>query len=219
LTAQMPSVELERRPWFNEDLQSRWYFVPGVIGNLTTVMVVMLTAFAVVREREIGTLEQIMVTPIRRVEFILGKTLPFYLIGLMDVALVSLVGTLWFRVPFRGHVMVLVFGAAVYLLCMVGIGLLLSTLANTQQQAMVAGFFFMMPTIIFSGFGTPISSMPRWLQLLDYGNPLRYFMVVLRGVYLKGVGLDVLWPQIVAMAALGVVMLTVSVLRFQKSLD
>ena len=219
LTAQMPSVELERRPWFNEDLQSRWYFVPGVIGNLTTVMVVMLTAFAVVREREISTLEQIMVTPIRRVEFILGKTLPFYLIGLMDVALVSLVGTLWFRVPFRGHVMVLVFGAAVYLLCMVGIGLLLSTLANTQQQAMVAGFFFMMPTIIFSGFGTPISSMPRWLQLLDYGNPLRYFMVVLRGVYLKGVGLDVLWPQIVAMAALGVVMLTVSVLRFQKSLD
>ena len=219
LTAQMPSVELERRPWFNEDLQSRWYFVPGVIGNLTTVMVVMLTAFAVVREREIGTLEQIMVTPIRRVEFILGKTLPFYLIGLMDVALVSLVGTLWFRVPFRGHVMVLVFGAAVYLLCMVGIGLLLSTLANTQQQAMVAGFFFMMPTIIFSGFGTPINSIPRWLQLLDYGNPLRYFMVVLRGVYLKGVGLDVLWPQIVAMAALGVVMLTVSVLRFQKSLD
>ena len=219
LTAQMPSVELERRPWFNEDLQSRWYFVPGVIGNLITVMVVMLTAFVVVREREIGMFEQIMVTPIRRVEFILGKTLPFYLIGLMDVALVSLVGTLWFRVPFRGHVMVLVFGAAVYLLCMVGIGLLLSTLANTQQQAMVAGFFFMMPTIIFSGFGTPISSMPRWLQLLDYGNPLRYFMVVLRGVYLKGVGLDVLWPQIVAMAALGVVMLTVSVLRFQKSLD
>jgi len=219
LAGQLPSVELERRPWFNENLQSRWYFVPGVIGNLTTVMVVMLTAFAVVREREIGTLEQIMVSPIRRDQFILGKTVPFYLIGLMDVALVSLVGTLWFRVPFRGHVGVLVFGAAVYLLCMVGIGLLLSTLANTQQQAMVAGFFFMMPTIIFSGFGTPISSMPRWLQLLDYGNPLRYFMVVLRGVYLKGVGLGVLWPQIAAMAAIGAVMLTVSILRFQKSLD
>jgi ABC-2 type transport system permease protein len=219
LARQLPSVELERRPWFNEDLQSRWFFVPGVIGNLTTVMVVMLTAFAVVREREIGTLEQIMVSPIRRDQFILGKTVPFYLIGLMDVALVSLLGTLWFRVPFRGHVGVLVFGAAVYLLCMVGIGLLLSTLANTQQQAMVAGFFFMMPTIIFSGFGTPISSMPRWLQLLDYGNPLRYFMIVLRGVYLKGVGLGVLWPQIAAMAALGAVMLTVSILRFQKSLD
>jgi len=219
LSAQLPSVELERRPWFNEDLQSRWFFVPGVIGNLTTVMVVMLTAFAVVREREIGTLEQIMVSPIRRDQFILGKTVPFYLIGLMDVALVSLVGTLWFRVPFRGHVGVLVLGAAVYLLCMVGVGLLLSTLANTQQQAMVAGFFFMMPTIIFSGFGTPISSMPRWLQLLDYGNPLRYFMIVLRGVYLKGVGLDVLWPQIAAMGAIGVVMLTVSILRFQKSLD
>ena len=215
----VPSVDLEERPWFNESFESRWFFVPGIIGNLLLIMVMTLTSFAIVREREIGTLEQIMVTPIRRVEFILGKTLPFYLIGLMDVALVSLVGTLWFRVPFRGHVMVLVFGAAVYLLCMVGIGLLLSTLANTQQQAMVAGFFFMMPTIIFSGFGTPISSMPRWLQLLDYGNPLRYFMVVLRGVYLKGVGLDVLWPQIVAMAALGVVMLTVSVLRFQKSLD
>jgi ABC-2 type transport system permease protein len=219
LTGRMPSVELERRPWFNEDLQSRWYFVPGVIGNLTTVMVIMLTAFAVVREREIGTLEQIMVTPIRRVEFILGKTLPFYLIGLMDVALVSLVGTLWFRVPFRGHVSVLVFGAAVYLLCMVGIGLLLSTLANTQQQAMVAGFFFMMPTIIFSGFGSPISSMPQWLQWLSYANPLRYFMVVLRSVYLKGVGLEVLWPQMAAMAAIALIVLTVSVLRFQKSID
>jgi len=219
LSAQMPSVELERRPWFNENLQSRWYFVPGVIGNLTTVMVVMLTAFAVVREREIGTLEQVMVSPIRRVEFILGKTLPFYLIGLMDVALVSLVGTLWFRVPFRGQVGVLFLGAAVYLLCMVGIGLLLSTVANTQQQAMIAGFFFMMPTIIFSGFGTPISSMPRWLQVLDYGNPLRYFMNVLRSVYLKGVGLDVLWPQIAAMAGIGVIMLTVSVFRLQKSLD
>lgn len=219
LTGRIPSVELERRPWFNEDLQSRWYFVPGVIGNLTTVMVIMLTAFAVVREREIGTLEQIMVTPIRRVEFILGKTLPFYLIGLMDVALVSLVGTLWFRVPFRGQVSVLIFGAAVYLLCMVGIGLLLSTLANTQQQAMVAGFFFMMPTIIFSGFGTPISSMPQWLQVLTYANPLRYLMVVLRSVYLKGVGLEVLWPQMAAMAAIALLMLTVSVLRFQKSLD
>ncbi len=219
LAAQMPSVALEPRPWFNTDLRSQWFFVPGVIGNLITVMVVMLTAFAVVREREIGTLEQIMVTPIRRVEFILGKTVPFFLIGMLDVTLISLVGTLWFRVPFRGHVAVLAAGGILYVLCMLGVGLFLSTVSRTQQQAMVSGFFFLMPAVIFSGFGTPISSMPEWLQWLTYADPLRYFMVVLRSVYLKGVGLDVLWPEMASMAVFATAMLTLSVLRFHKSLD
>ena len=174
-----------------------------MIGNLILVMVVSLTAFAVVREREIGTLEQIMVTPISRLEFILGKTVPFFLIGLFDTTLVSLVGTLWFGVPFRGSIGVLAVGAILFILCMLGIGLFISTISMTQQQAMVSGFFFNMPAITFSGFGTPISSMPEFMQWLTYLDPLRYFLDVLRGVYLKGVGLEVLWPQMAAMAPAG----------------
>jgi ABC-2 type transport system permease protein len=217
--AQMPKIVLDKRPWYNTDMSSQWFFVPGVIGNLVLVIVVTLTAFAVVREREIGTLEQIMVTPIRRVEFILGKTIPFFLIGLFDAALISAVGTLWFHVPLRGGIAVLALGTVLFLLCVLGIGLFISTVSNTQQQAMVTAFFFIMPSITFSGFGSPISSMPELMQYLTYINPLRYFQTVLRSVYLKGVGLDVLWPQMVAMAAIGIFMLTVSVLRFHKSLE
>lgn len=215
----IPSVQLEPRPWYNPDLRSRWFFVPGIIGSLTLVLVVNLTAFAVVREREIGTLEQIMVTPIRPAEFILGKTLPFFLIGLFDVSLIATVGTLWFQVPFRGQILVLFAGAILFLLCMLGVGLLISTVSSTQQQAMVTAFFFIMPAITFSGFGFPISTMPEWLQYLTYLSPLRYFLIVLRGTYLKGVGMEILWPQMLAMAALGISLLTIAVLRFHKALD
>jgi ABC-2 type transport system permease protein len=215
----MPQVELAPRPWYNPDLSSRWFFVPGIIGSLTLVLVITLTAFAVVREREIGTLEQMMVTPIRPAEFILGKTLPFFLIGIFDVALISVVGSLWFQVPFRGHVSVLALGAVLFILCMLGVGLLISTISATQQQAMVTSFFFIMPAITFSGFGFPISTMPHWMQLFSYVIPLRYFLIVIRGTYLKGVGMDILWPQMAAMAGLGVALLTVSILRFHKALD
>ena len=217
--SRIPRIILERRPWYNIDLSSRWFFIPGVIGNLIMVIVVNLTAFAVVREREIGTLEQIMVTPIRRVEFIMGKTVPFFLIGLFDAVLVSAFGTLWFGVPLRGSIGALALGTILFLISMLGIGLFISTISRTQQQAMVTAFFFIMPAIVLSGFASPVSSMPEALQWLTYLNPLRYFQEVLRSVYLKGMGLEVLWPQIAAMAALGFVMLTVSVLRFQKSLD
>jgi ABC-2 type transport system permease protein len=219
LTERMPSAQLEQRPWYNPDLRSRWFFVPGIVGSLTLVLVVNLTAFAVVREREIGTLEQIMVTPIRPGEFILGKTLPFFLIGLFDVSLIAVVGTLWFQVPFRGHVSVLFTGAILFLLCMLGVGLLISTVSATQQQAMVTAFFFLMPATTFSGFAFPISTMPQWLQYLTYANPLRYFLIVLRGSYLKGVGMDILWPQMLAMAGLGVGLLATAVLRFRKAID
>jgi ABC-2 type transport system permease protein len=219
LMEEIPSVELAPRPWYNPDLRSRWFFVPGVIGSLTLVLVVVLTAFAVVREREIGTLEQIMVTPIRPAEFILGKTLPFFLIGLFDVSLIATVGTLWFQVPFRGRILVLLVGAILFLLCMLGVGLLISTISSTQQQAMVTSFFFIMPAITFSGFGFPISTMPQWLQYLTYLSPLRYFLVVLRGTYLKGAGMEILWPQMLAMAALGISLLMIAILRFHKALD
>jgi ABC-2 type transport system permease protein len=219
LASFLPQVELETRPWFNEGLDSQWYFVPGVIGNVMLIMVMMLTAFAVVREREIGTLEQVMVTPIRRWEFILGKTLPFLLIGSFDATLISLFGTFWFGVPFRGNVAVLALGLTAYLLAALGLGLYLSTISATQQQAMIASFFFIMPMITLSGFGNPISSMPAFFQKLSPINPMTHIMVVLRGVYLKGVGLEILWPHIAAMAGLAAILLSVSVLRFHKSLE
>lgn len=216
---QMPKIVLDKRPWYNTDMSSQWFFVPGVIGNLVLVIVVTLTAFAVVREREIGTLEQIMVTPIRRSEFILGKTIPFFLIGLFDAALISTIGVFMFNIPLRGSIGVLTLGTVLFLLCVLGIGLFISTVSLTQQQAMMTGFFFIMPAVIFSGFGSPISSMPEFFQYLTYVNPMRYYQTVLRTVYLKGVGLDVLWPQMAAMAVIGVTMLSVSVLRFHKSLE
>jgi ABC-2 type transport system permease protein len=219
LVEAVPSVQLEARPWYNPGLRSRWFFVPGVIGSLTLVLVVTLTAFAVVREREIGTLEQIMVTPIRPAEFILGKTLPFFLIGLFDVSLIAVVGTLWFQIPFRGHISVLFAGSILFIISMLGVGLLISTISSTQQQAMVTAFFFIMPAIAFSGFGFPISTMPQWMQTLTYLVPLRYFLIVLRSTYLKGAGMQILWPQMAAMAGLGVGLLTIAILRFHKALD
>ena len=213
------TVSLQPRPWVNEGLDDEWFFIPGVIGTLTMMQVISLTAFAVVREREMGTLEQIMVSPIRPYEFILGKTVPFFVIGMCDVVLVTVLGTLWFDIPFVGNLFVLLLGSTLFLLAAVGLGLLLSTFSRTQQQAFALNFFFINPLMILSGFAFPIAAMPVALQWLTYINPLRYFLVVIRAVFLKGVGLEVLWPQMAALAALAAVMLTISVLRFRKSLD
>ena len=213
------AVPLQERPWFNEGLDDRWFFIPGVIGTLTLIQVVSLTALAVVREREVGTLEQIMVSPIRPFEFILGKTVPFFLIGLGDVVLVTVFGVMWFHVPFVGSPFVMLLGASLFLLAALGLGLLLSTLARTQQQAFALNFFLVNPLFILSGFAFPIAAMPTFLQWFTLINPLRYFLVVIRAVFLKGVGVDVLWPDLLAMALLGAGMLALSVLRFRKSLD
>jgi ABC-2 type transport system permease protein len=215
----VPAITLEPRDWFNPDLNSQWFFVPGVIGSIILMMVVNLTSFAIVREREIGTLEQVMVTPIRPIELILGKTIPFFLLGLLNVAAVALIGTFWFGVPFRGSVMVLTLGVVLFLLSTLAVGLLISTLCSTQQQAFASGFFFLSPAFILSGFAFPITSMPRAMQLLTYLDPLRYFLVILRGTFLKGVGLDVLWPQMLALAGLTLVLLIFSVARFRKSIE
>jgi len=219
LVAAMPRIDLETRPWFNEGLESRWYFVPGVIGNLMMMMVMLLTAFAVVREREIGTLEQLMVTPIRRWEFIVGKTVPFFLIGLFDAGLVAAIGTLWFGVPFRGSITVLAASIMIFLLAALALGLFLSTIAITQQQARNSAFFFTMPMTTLSGFGTPISSMPPFFQKVSYVNPLRHIVTILRSVYLKGVGVDVLWVEMVPMGVVAALLLTISIVRFKKSVE
>jgi ABC-2 type transport system permease protein len=212
-------VTLVQRPWYNPDLNGRWFFVPGVIGTLTLVTIVNLTAFAVVREREVGTLEQIMVSPIRSAEFILGKTVPFFLVGLVEVALVVAVGRLWFGIPFVGNPLVILLGTALFLLSSLALGLLISTVCTTQQQAFSTNFFVLSPFFILSGFAFPISSMPVVLQWFTYANPLRYYLVVIRGTFLKGVGVSVLWPQFAAMAALAAVLLTLSILRFRKTLE
>jgi ABC-2 type transport system permease protein len=212
-------ITLAQRPWYNPDFNGRWFFVPGVIATITLVMVVNLTAFAVVREREVGTLEQIMVSPIRPAEFILGKTVPFFVVGMGIAGLVTIVGILWFQVPFVGNPFVFFLGATLYLLSLLALGLLISTVCSTQQQAFATNFFVLNPFFILSGFSFPISSMPDVLQWLTYGNPLRYFLVVIRGTFLKGIGLDILWPDFLAMAAIAVVLLTVSILRFRKSIE
>ena len=213
------ALSMQERPWYNEDLADRWFFIPGVIGTLALMQVISLTAFAVVREREVGTLEQIMVSPIRPFEFILGKTVPFFLIGLADVSLVTTVGMLWFDLPFVGSIWVLMLGTALFLLAALGMGLLLSTLSRTQQQAFALNFFLVNPFLILSGFAFPIAAMPPVLQWFTVINPLRYYLVVIRAVLLKGVGLEIIWPSMLAMAVLGIALLTLSILRFSKSLD
>jgi ABC-2 type transport system permease protein len=212
-------VTLEQRPWYNPDLNGRWFFVPGVIGTLTMVMIVNLTAFGIVREREVGTLEQIMVSPIRPFEFVLGKTVPFFLVGLVLVSLVAAFGTLWFRIPFVGNPLIMLLGTSLFLLSTLSLGLLISTLCTTQQQAFSSTFFILNPMWTLSGFSFPIASMPVALQWLSYLNPLRYFLIVIRATFLKGVGLSVLWPDLLAMTMIGFGLLAISVARFHKSLD
>src|SRR6185312_1840298 len=214
-----PSVDARSRVWFNPDLYSRNYFVPGVIANIIMVVTVMLTALAIVREKEIGTMEQLMVTPMRPIELILGKTLPFAIVGLIDVALVTTVALLVFHIPLRGNLVLLFVCSILYLLTTLGAGLFLSTISRTQQQAMMANFFFTTPAFMLSGFAFPIRNMPEAVQYLTYLNPLRYFIEIVRGLFLKGVGVSVLWPQMVCLAVYGVAALGLSALRFHKSLD
>lgn len=209
-------LTLEPRAWFNANLISRYSMVPGVIAMVVLLLSLMLTALSVVREKEIGTMEQILVTPIRPVELLLGKTIPFVLISLGDVLLVTLVGILWFEVPFRGNIFVLFLGTLTFLFNSVGLGLLISTIANTQQQAMMAGNLFLTPAILLSGLIFPIANMPQFFQYLTKLNPLMYFVVVVQGIFLKGAGLALLWPEMLSMTALGMAMLGLAVARFRR---
>lgn len=214
-----PEVTAQSRVWFNPDLRSRNYFVPGIVVNIITLVTLMLTAMAIVREKEIGTMEQLMVTPIRPIELILGKTLPFAFVGLFDTALVITFALLIFHVPFRGSFLVLLLAAILFLFTTLGAGLFISTVSRTQQQAMMSTFLLFNPFFLLSGFTFPIRNMPVAAQYLTYVNPVRYFMEIVRGVFLKGAGVSALWPQLLALATFGVVILTFSGLRFHKKLD
>jgi len=211
-------VDLQHRTWFNPSFESRLFYIPGVIASIAFLIPIILTSQAIVREREIGTLEQIMVTPIKSRELMIGKTLPFALLGLLDAIMIALIGIFWFEVPLRGNPLILFLGINLFLLSSVAIGLFISTICSTQQQAQISTFFFAMPAFTLSGFAFPIENMPEWIQYLTYVNPLRYFLVIIRGVFLKANGLDILWPQMLALGILGTLMILLSSLRFQKRL-
>lgn len=210
-------LEMETRAWFNENIESRNFYVPGVIAILVMLITLMLTSMAVVREKEVGTMEQIMVTPITPGEFILGKTMPFAAIGFVDVLLIALVAVFWFQVPIRGNLLLLFVATGLYIMTTLGIGLFISTLSATQQQAMMSTFFFYFPAVLLSGFMFPIANMPVVIQWLTYANPLRYFLVIIRGIFLKGVGPGVLWPQMLVLLGMGVVTLWFASRRFKKT--
>ena len=214
------TVELAPRIFYNPDLRSRWFYVPALLAMVLMVMTLVLSSMGVVREKEIGTMEQVMVTPLRSWQIIIGKLFPFAVIGLIDVVIVTALVVLWFRVPLRGSFLLLIGLTMVLVLNNLGLGLLVSTIARTQQQAMMgAAFVLMLPQIYLSGLIFPIENMPAAIQKITYLIPLRYFTTILRGIFLKGSGLDVLWPQALALAGFAVLFLTLASLRFRKRLD
>jgi len=215
----MPRLDVRSRVWFNANLRSRDYYVPGVIVLVITIITLVLTALALVREKEIGTMEQLMVTPLRPVELMLGKTIPFALVGIFDLLLVTTLALVVFHVPLRGNLFLLILGAALYVLTTLGLGLFVSTVSLTQQQAMMLSFFFSFPLILLSGFAFPIANMPPFIQWATYLNPMRYFLEIVRAVFLKGVGVEILWPKFVALALLGIGILGYNSLRFHKRLE
>jgi len=215
----VPTIVARSRVWFNPDLKSRNYFIPGVVVNIITLVTMMLTAMAIVREKEIGTMEQLMVTPIRPTELILGKTLPFVLVGLWDMLLVVAAALLVFHIPFAGNFGLLLVATLLFLLTSLGAGLFISTISRTQQQAMMTMGLIFQPFFMLSGFSFPIRNMPVSMQMLTYINPVRYFMEIVRGIFLQGTGIGTLWPQLVALAIFGVTILSLSVLRFHKQLE
>lgn len=207
-------LEARLRAWYNPDLASRNYNVPAVIGLLLSLVCQLLTALAVVRERELGTLEQLQVSPLQPFELILGKTIPFALIALVDLALITTVALAWFGVPFRGSPLLLLGATLLFVACALGNGLLLSTVSKTQQEAFLGSFLVFMPMVLLSGFMFPVSSMPPLFQWLTLANPLRHFLEIVRGVFLKGVAPADVFPQLGALALIGFVLLTLAVRRF-----
>jgi ABC-2 type transport system permease protein len=219
VSVRAPRITDSVRVWFNPDLKSRNYFVPGVVCNLIMVVTVMLTAMAIVREKEIGTMEQLMVTPIRPLELMIGKMIPAAMVGLMDLCLITSAALLIFHIPFRGNALLLLASASLFLLTSLGVGLFVSTISHTQQQAIMSSSLIAMPTFMLSGFAYPIRNMPIAVQYFTYLNPLRYLIEIVRGIFLKGTGISVLWPQLLTLAVYGTAIMALSATSFRKRLD
>ena len=214
-----PLVRADVRVWFNPRLESRDFMIPGIVALLLLVITTNLSSMAIVREKELGTLEQLNVTPLARWELIVGKLLPYAAIGMLDVLLVVSVAVFWFEIPVRGSVALLLGMSLVYLLSTLGLGLFVSTISSTQQQAMMTTtFFLLLPMVFLSGFVFPIENMPEWIQPITYLIPLRYFLVIVRDIFMKGVGLETFWPEATALLAWGLAVLTLATLRSTKRL-
>lgn len=215
----LPGVDVQARVWYNPNMISANYMVPALIGLILQTLTALLTALAIVREREQGTLEGLIVTPIRAPELMVGKIVPYVIVAFLAMLEILAVGTLWFKVPINGSVLLLVALAALFLLSALGIGLLVSTVTHTQQEAMMLAFFTILPSVFLSGFMFPIASMPVVLQWASKAIPLTYFLVIDRGIVMKGNGIEILLPQVIALAAFGVAILTLAVVRFRKRLE
>jgi ABC-2 type transport system permease protein len=218
LLSGVPQVELRRRAWFNENLESRNFYVPGVIGLVVLVVTFILTAMTIVKEKETGTIEQLIVSPIRPTELILGKLIPYGAVGIIDVFLITLLAVILFGVPIRGNLFLLFIASILFLLTTLGLGLFISTRSRTQQEALLSMFFFAQPMVLLSGFVFPVAAMPKVVQLLNMINPLKYFLVIIRGIFLKGSGIAVLWPHMLALLIIGTSIVSLSALQFKKKL-
>jgi ABC-2 type transport system permease protein len=207
------------RTWYNPNLDSQNFFVPGIVAFLIMLLSLLLTSMAIIKEKEIGTMEQLIVTPLKPVELIVGKTIPYIIISLAQMAVVTVFAIFWFDLPMAGSVALLFVASCLFLLSTLGVGLFISTISATQQQAMMTTFFFILPFFMLSGFVFPIANMPVVVQWLTYLNPLRYFLVIIRGIFLKGVGMSMLWGQFAAMTILGIILFAGAVGRFRKRLD
>jgi ABC-2 type transport system permease protein len=218
-TAVQPPLDVRTQVLFNPDLRSAYFMIPGVMGMVLYAIMAMLTATAVVRERERGTIEQLIVTPIRSWELIVGKVTPFVILGFFNLAELLLIGHYWFGVPIRSNFLLVVGAAGLLLLSSLGIGLFASTIANTQQEALLTVFVTILPGVFISGFLFPLEAMPRILQIISYAVPLRYYLIINRSLLLKGVGFDALQTEIISLALFGVIIMTAAALRFRKRLD
>ena len=212
-------VEVRTQVWYNPDLDSAFFNIPGVIGMILSFITSILTATTIVRERERGTIEQLIVTPIRSWELIAGKLLPYVILGFIETFEILLIGHWWFGVPIRGSGGLIILTSGLFLMSSLGIGLLASTLANTQQEAMMTVMMFNLPMIFLSGFFFPIAAMPRFLQIVSYAIPLRYYLTIIRSLLIKGVGLVAIQSEVIALIIFGVVIMGAASLRFRKRLD
>jgi ABC-2 type transport system permease protein len=210
-----PPATLETRAWFNPNLESRWFFLPGIIGILTLLVTMVITAMSVAREREQGTFDQLLVTPLSPIEILLGKALPGFAIGILEATAITLIAVLWFRIPLLGSLTTLYAGLALYLLSAVGIGLMISSLAVTQQQGLLGAFLFMVPAVILSGFATPIANMPAFIQAITLLDPLRYFLIIVRKLFLEGASYAILADQFWPMALIGIASLAIAAWLFR----
>lgn len=211
-----PQAVLVQRAWFNPNLESQWFILPGLATILTLIAAMLVTSLSVARERELGTFDQLLVTPLRRFEILLGKVLPAFLIGLIEASAIVLVAVAWFGLPFHGSLILLYLALSMFILAVVGVGLMISTIAQTQQQAILGAFLFIVPAVILSGFATPIANMPDILQVLTYANPIRYALVVLRGLFLQDLPVSLLIHQLWPLVPIAAVTMTAAVWRFRR---